>query len=130
VLTAAGITLDFGTIITPDEYLAAADNDFKDLAEGKYLDVNSEATGTDVFREVKGEDNTTYYFFCGSITGIKAANYDWDYSAIGYVTINGDTVYSANYTTRNAAYVANAAINDPNGEYSATELDILRGYLQ
>ena len=130
VLTAAGITLDFGTIITPDEYLAAAGNDFTDLAEGKYLDVNSEATGTDVFREVKGEDNTTYYFFCGSITGIKTVNYDWDYSAIGYVTINGITVYSANYTTRNAAYVANAAINDPNGEYSVTELDILRGYLQ
>ena len=130
VLTAAGMVLDFGTIITPDEYLAAAGNDFTDLAEGKYLDVNSEATGTDVFREVKGEDNTTYYFFCGSITGIKTVNYDWDYSAIGYVTINGITVYSANYTTRNAAYVANAAINDPNGEYSETELDILRGYLQ
>ena len=130
VLTKAGITLDFGTIITPDEYLAAADNNFKALAEGKYLDVNSEATGIGVFREVKGEDNATYYFFCGSITGIKAANYDWDYSAIGYVTINGNTVYSANYTTRNAAYVANAAINDPNGEYSVTELDILRGYLQ
>lgn len=129
VLTAAGITLDFGTIITPDEYLAEAGNNFTALAEGKYLDVNSEATGTDVFREVKGEDNTNYYFFCGSITGIKAANYDWDYSAIGYVTINGDTVYSANYTTRNAEYVANAAISDPDGGYSETELNILRGYL-
>ena len=130
VLTAARITLDFGTIITPDEFLKAAGNDFTALEADKFIDVNSTATGTDVFREVKGEDNATYYFFCGSITGIKAANYDWDYSAIGYVTINGDTVYSANYTTRNAAYVANAAINDPNGGYSATELDILRGYLQ
>ena len=130
VLTAKGITLDFGTIITPDEYLAAADNNFKALVEGKYLDVNSEATGTDVFREVKGEDNATYYFFCGSITGIKAANYDWDYSAIGYVTINGNTVYSANYTTRNAAYVANAALNDTAAGYTDAEKAILRGYLQ
>ena len=130
VLTAAGITLDFGTIITPDEFLKAAGNDFTALEADKFIDVNSTATGTDVFREVKGEDNATYYFFCGSITGIKEGNYDWDYSAIGYVTIDGEAVYSANYTTRNAAYVANAAINDPNGEYSATELDILRGYLQ
>ena len=130
VLTKAGITLDFGTIITPDEYLAAADNNFKALAEGKYLDVNSEATGIGVFREVKGEDNATYYFFCGSITGIKAANYDWDYSAIGYVTINGNTVYSANYTTRNAAYVANAALKDTAAGYTDAEKAILRGYLQ
>ena len=130
VLTKAGITLDFGTIITPDEYLAAADNNFKALAEGKYLDVNSEATGIGVFREVKGEDNATYYFFCGSITGIKAANYDWDYSAIGYVTINGNTVYSANYTTRNAAYVANAALKDTAAGYTDAEKAILGGYLQ
>ena len=130
VLTKAGITLDFGTIITPDEYLAAADNNFKALAEGKYLDVNSEATGIGVFREVKGEDNATYYFFCGSITGIKAANYDWDYSAIGYVTINGNAVYSANYTTRNAAYVANAALKDTAAGYTDAEKAILRGYLQ
>ena len=129
-LTAAGITLDFGTIITPDEYLAAADNDFTALEADKFIDVNSTATGTGVFRTVKGEDNATYYFFCGSLTGIKAANYDWDYSAIGYVTINGNTVYSANYTTRNAAYVANAAYTDPNGGYSETEYEILEGYLQ
>ena len=82
VLTAAGIALDFGTVITPDEYLKAAGNDFTALAEGKYLDVNSTATGTDVFKEVKGEDNDTYYFFCGSLTGIKSANYDWDYRKI------------------------------------------------
>ena len=129
VLTKAGITLDFGTIITPDEYLAAAGNDFTALEADKFIDVNSTATGTGVFRTVKGEDNTTYYFFCGSLTGIKATNYDWDYSAIGYVTINRNTVYSANYTTRNAAYVANAAINDPNGGYSETELEIIGRYL-
>ena len=130
VLTAAGIALDFGTVITPDEYLKAAGNDFTALAEDKYLDVNSTATGTDVFKEVKGEDNEAYYFFCGSLTGIKSANYDWDYSAIGYVTIGEATVYSANYTTRNAAYVANAAYTDPNGGYTADELAIIQGYLQ
>ena len=129
-LTAAGVALDFGTIITPDEYLKAAGNDFTALAEGKYLDVNSTATGADMFREIKGEDNEAYYFFCGSLTGIKSANYDWDYSAIGYVTIGENTVYSANYTTRNAAYVANAAYTDPNGGYTADELAIIQGYLQ
>ena len=130
VLTAAGIALDFGTVITPDEYLKAAGNDFTALAEDKYLDVNSTATGTDMFKEVKGEDNDTYYFVCGSITGIKEANYDWDYSAIGYVTIGEATVYSANYTTRNAAYIANAAKNDPNGGYTAAELEIIESYLK
>ena len=130
VLTAAGIALDFGTVITPDEYLKAAGNDFTALAEGKYLDVNSTATGTDVFKEVNGEDNDTYYFVCGSVTGIKEANYDWDYSAIGYVTIGEATVYSANYTTRNAAYIANAAKNDPNGGYTAAELEIIESYIK
>ena len=126
---ALNVKADFGTLITPNDYLAAANNDFTALAEDNYLDVNSTATGADNFLTLRGADNDTYYYFCGSITGIKAANYDWDYSAIGYVTINGDTVYSANYTTRNAAYVANAAISDPDGGYSETELDILRGYL-
>ena len=129
-LTAAGVALDFGTIITPDEYLKAAGNDFTALAADKYINVNSTATGADMFREIKGEDNEAYYFFCGSLTGIKSANYDWDYSAIGYVTIGETTVYSANYTTRNAAYVANAAYTDPNGGYTADELAIIQGYLQ
>ena len=155
VLTAAGIVLDFGTIITPDEYLKAAGNDFTALEADKFIDVNSTATGTGVFREVKGEDNATYYFFCGSITGIKEGNYDWDYSAIGYVKIDNKEVYSGGYATRNISFIANAAYNDRqavqaglytnaiaadseyaiNGvasysPYTTDELNIIRGYLQ
>ena len=109
VLTTAGISLDFGTLITPNDYLVTAGYGF---TESDCLDVNSTATGTDNFLTLKGEDNDTYYYFCGSITGIKEANYDWDYSAIGYVTINGTTVYSGQYATRNIQYVATAAYTD------------------
>ena len=105
-------SMDFGTLITPNDYLVDADNDFGGLEDGKYLDVNSTATGSDNFLTLKGEDNDTYYYFCGSITGIKATNYDWDYSAIGYITINGTTVCSGQYATRNIQYVATAAYND------------------
>ena len=129
VLTKAEISLDFGTLITPNDYLtdpAKANNVFTAdaLNEGNYLDVNSTVTGTDVFNsDLKGADmeHDKYYYFCGSITDIKEANYDWDYSAIGYVTINDDIVYSGQYATRSIAYVANAAYYDrsdtPNDTY-------------
>ena len=109
VLTTAGISLDFGTLITPNDYLVTAGYDF---TESDCLDVNSTATGTDNFLTLKGEDNDTYYYFCGSITGIKEANYDWNYSAIGYIKIGDATVYSGEYATRNIQYVATAAYND------------------
>ena len=112
VLTGEEISLDFGTLITPNDYLVDADNDFGGLEDGKYLDVNSTATGADNFLTLKGEDNDTYYYFCGSITGIKEANYDWNYSAIGYIKIGDATVYSGEYATRNIQYVATAAYND------------------
>ena len=129
VLTNAGISLDFGTLITPDDYLAAAENNFAALDDGKYLDVNSTATGVDVFKEVNGADNETYYYFCGSITGIKSSNYDWDYSAIGYVTVNGASVYSGQYATRNIKYVAERAIEDA-ASYTDNEIAIIRLYLE
>ena len=129
VLTNAGISLDFGTLITPDDYLAAAENNFAALDDGKYLDVNSTATGVDVFKEVNGADNETYYYFCGSITGIKSSNYDWDYSAIGYVTVNGASVYSGQYATRNIKYVAERAIEDA-ASYTDDEIAIIRLYLE
>ena len=38
-------------------------------------------------------------------------------------------MYSPDYATRNIAYIANAALKDPNGGYTADELDMIRGYL-
>ena len=62
-------------------------------------------------------------------TGIKAANYDWDYSAIGYVTINGETVYSTQYATRNIKFVAGEAVKDATS-YTEQELEYINTYLQ
>lgn len=104
-------TIDFGTIITPNDYLEAAGNDFTALTAENFLNVNSDAVGDENFLTLKGESED-YYYFCGSITGIKADNYEWEYSAIGYVTIGEDTVYSGQYATRSIAYVANAAYYD------------------
>ena len=135
VLTAEGVTLSFGTLITPDAYLEVAGYDFtkegleKLNTSNPYLDVYTTATGTNVFRKLRGNTDTDNYYFCGSITGIGQDNYEWDYSAIGYVTINGNIVYSGQYATRNIAYVANAAVNDTAAGYTDTELEIIRGYL-
>ena len=130
VLANAGISVSFVTRITPNDYLKAVDNDFFALADGEYLDVYSAATGTDVFREINGEDNSTYYYFCGSITDIRSDNYDWDYSAIGYVTIGETTRYSLDYVTRNIKYVATAAYYDTTTNYSEDDLEIIVGYIQ
>ena len=135
VLTNAGIELTFGTLITPDDYLEVAGYDFtKDKLDKlefensdakAYLDVTAGA----FIENLRGEDNDTYYYFCGSITGIKEGNYDWDYSAIGYITVGNSTVYSCQYATRNAAYVANAALNDTAAGYTDAEKVILGRYL-
>ena len=129
---ALNVKADFGTLITPNDYLADAGNSFTALADGKYLNVTPTGDGNAVFNaNIKGAsiDNEAYYYFCGSITGIKAANYDWDYSAIGYVTINGDTVYSTQYATRNIKYVAGEAVKDA-ASYTEQELEYINTYLQ
>ena len=126
---ALNVDADFGTLVTPNDFLKDAQNDFNALAAGKYLDVNSTATGAANFKTLKGEDNDTYYYFCGSITGIKAANYDWDYSAVGYVTINGETVYSTQYATRNIKFIAGEAVKDA-ASYTEQELEYINTYLQ
>ena len=121
-------TLSFGTLITPDAYLDVAlggGHSFtKDgLAnldtDNPYLDVTPTGVGTEVFNPLEGED-TKYYYFCGSISGIKPQNYEWDYSAIGYVSINGTEVYSADYATTNISHIANLAYNDRQATQSTT----------
>ena len=110
--------LDFGTIITPNDYLKTAGDSFTALGVDDYVDVNSTTkvdtgakdNGYDVFMTPMGETNIDYYYFCGSITNITYC--DWDYSAIGYIKIGDATVYSGQYATRNIEYVANAAYND------------------
>jgi hypothetical protein len=128
-------SISFGTLITPDDYLEVAGYDFtKDKLDKlefensdakAYLDVTAGA----FIENLRGEDNDTYYYFCGSITGIKEGNYDWDYSAIGYITVGNSTVYSCQYATRNAAYVANAALNDTAAGYTEAEKAIIGRYL-
>ena len=129
------LTFTFGTLITPDDYLEVAGYDFTKDKLDKLKFENSDAkayldvTAGAFIENLRGEDNDTYYYFCGTISEIAQRNYEWDYSAIGYVTINGNTMYSGQYATRNIAYVANAALNDTTANYTDSELDIIRGYL-
>lgn len=130
------LTFTFGTLITPDAYLEVAGYDFTKAGLEKldttthYLDVVPSDSGSGLFiNELRGANNTDYYYFCGTISEIDQRNYEWDYSAIGYVTINGNTMYSGQYATRNIAYVANAALNDTAAGYTDAEKAIIGRYL-
>ncbi len=138
VLEGAGIELSLGTIITPDAYLQVAlegGYTFTKTGLGNldtanpYLDVSPTGTGTDVFMALRGVNDPDNYYFHGSISSIDKDNYGWDYSAVGYVIINGKEIYSADHATRNIAYVANAAYNDTETGYTTDELDIIKTYL-
>ena len=133
LLKGAGISMSFGTVITPDSYLRVIENAEYSFTKDNLGKLNTDEPYMEItasaFKELRGEDNDTYYYFCGSITDINKDNYEWDYSAIGYVTINETEVYSRQYATRNIAYVANAAYNDTTAGYTEDELTIIRGYL-
>lgn len=133
LLKDAGISMSFGTVITPDSYLRVIENAEYSFTKDNLGKLNTDEPYMEItasaFKELRGEDNDTYYYFCGSITDINKDNYEWDYSAIGYVTINETEVYSRQYATRNIAYVANAAYNDTMAGYTEDELTIIRGYL-
>lgn len=127
-------SISFGTLITPDSYLKVAQGGGYEFTKSGLANLDTDKPymsieTSEFIEELKGADNSTYYYFCGSITGIKADNYQWDYSAIGYISINGVEVYSVDYATRNIAYVANAALNDPEGGYTEEEINMIRGYL-
>ena len=127
-------SISFGTLITPDSYLKVAQGGGYEFTKSGLANLDTDkpymSIETSEFIEaLKGADNSTYYYFCGSITGIKADNYQWDYSAIGYISIGEIEIYSTEYATRNIAYVANAALNDPEGGYTEEEINMIRGYL-
>ncbi len=127
-------SISFGTLITPDSYLKVAQGGGYEFTKSglEKLDTDKPYMSietSEFIEELKGADNSTYYYFCGSITGIKADNYQWDYSAIGYISIGEIEIYSTEYATRNIAYVANAALNDPEGGYTDEEISMIRGYL-
>ena len=127
-------SISFGTLITPDSYLKVAQGGGYEFTKSGLANLDTDkpymSIETSEFIEaLKGADNSTYYYFCGSITGIKADNYQWDYSAIGYISIGEIEIYSTEYATRNIAYVANAALNDPEGGYTDEEISMIRGYL-
>lgn len=127
-------SISFGTLITPDSYLKVVQGGGYEFTKSglEKLDTDKPYMSietSEFIEELKGADNSTYYYFCGSITGIKADNYQWDYSAIGYISIGEIEIYSTEYATRNIAYVANAALNDPEGGYTEEEINMIRGYL-
>ena len=138
LLASKGVTMSFGTLITPNDYLKVVLGGGYEFTkaglanlntENPYLDVTPTGEGTAVFMAPRGSNDEDNYYFHGSISGIKTQNYEWDYSAIGYVSINGTEVYSADYATTNIAYIANLALEDTSADYTDGEEAILRGYL-
>ena len=52
------------------------------------------------------------YGFTGAVIDVPADNLEKDYSAVGYIRIGDQIIYSAQYATRNIAEVAEAAYAD------------------
>lgn len=126
-----------GTLILPTDMLGAGALTLEALAgkeESKdYLNIVNSGWLNAATAEADG-----YYQFSGAIVNIKAANYDRNFSAVGYFTVtyeNGETAnFYGGYKAANATSVktvATKALEDlaanPD-KYNATEKAILESY--
>ena len=127
-LKAAGYMVNAGVAITPEGNLAAVNGDWaaleEDVMEGM-LTVDAvavtEATAANDFN------------FTGAIINLDSSNYTTNFTATAYFQIifNGDviTIFADNTTTRSIKDVAQSAITDPYGDYTAEQLAILNAYV-
>ena len=126
-----------GTLILPTDMLGEGSLTLEALADKEeskdYLNIVNSGWLNAATAEVDG-----YYQFSGAIVNIKTANYDRNFSAVGYFTVtyeNGETAnFYGGYKAANATSVktvATKALEDlaanPD-KYNATEKAILESY--
>ena len=120
-LMAAGISandLTFGTVFTSDAYIkavaeaggvfsmASLDEFLTDISA--YVDVPVAKKGTEGFYATDADA----YHFRGALVNISNENLAEDFSAIGYVKLGEDIVYSGYYTTVSIAEISKMAYED------------------
>lgn len=121
-LITAGISandLTFGTVFTSDAYInavaeaggvfsmASLDELLTDI-ETAYVDVPVVKKGTEGFWATDADA----YHFRGALVNIAKDNVAEDFSAIGYVKLGDDIVYSGYYTTVSIAEISEMAYED------------------
>lgn len=123
-------TVKTGTLITTLRLYEANDNTLTKDSDYNFLDIENDGWFNDGTKTTTGK-------FCGSIVRIKAGNYDREFIAVGYATINysnGDpkTVY-ADVTVNNAKsiqYVAKkVSASEKFSGYTAEQKDIIDKYI-
>lgn len=123
-------TVTTGTLITTRRLYEANDNTLTKDSDYNFLNIENDGWFNDGTKTTTGK-------FCGSIVRIKAGNYDREFIAVGYATINysnGDpkTVY-AEVTVNNAKsiqYVANKVqASEKFSGYTAKQKAIINKYI-
>ena len=112
-----------GTLIAPTDKLDGALTHESGTAGVDYLDVKADIANPFAATNMA-------YTFAGSITNIKKANLDRDFTAVGYIAYTnaaGETtyIYSASVSTRNVSAVATAALADETANYTEDQKIIL-----
>ena len=153
VATYGAANVSTGTLIamTSDvSSLASFTHANLDTAGVKYLDVVNKG-----FKNASTASTDGYYAWRGSVVNMYEHNYENDFSAVGYLCVNGEytyTAYDSEDNSRNVQYVAQAAYSDVSeasddnytsliedgahtsvGQYSpytADELSLLKGYFE
>ena len=123
-------TVTTGTLITTRRLYEANDNTLTKDSDYNFLDIENDGWFNDGTKTTTGK-------FCGSIVRIKAGNYDREFIAVGYATINYSnsdpkTVY-AEVTVNNAKsiqYVANKVqASEKFSGYTAKQKAIINKYI-
>ena len=133
-LTETGAQVQTGTLILPQDYLTDNGIAFTlDAIQDKglqYLDiVNSGWYNADT----AAEDG--YYQYFGTIANIKLANYEREFTAVGYLKViydDGTATYiyagDGSNTVRTVQEVAAAALADIEAGYTPEQIAILQGF--
>ena len=111
----------FGIIIAPTDYVNEAGEFTVEALDDLGLDTPAYVV---VPAELiySGSEDMGYYEFRGTLGDIRDYNYDRSFSAIAYVEIDGEYIYSAydaENNSRSIAYVAQKAYEDTNYEKTA-----------
>lgn len=123
-------TVKTGTLITTRRLYEANDNTLTRDSDYNFLDIENDGWFNDGTKTTTGK-------FCGSIVRIKDGNYDREFIAVGYATINYSngvpkTVY-AEVTVNNAKsiqYVANKVkASEKFSGYTAEQKNIIEKYI-
>ena len=130
-----GAAVKTGTLILPQDYLrtdVVLTKESLDKNAKIYLDIENSGWYNGETAQTDG-----YYQYFATIANIKEKNYTREFTSTGYLEISYADGSSAvllycgdgSNTVRTVAYVAQAALDAPEGIYTEAEQAVLRGYV-